>query len=546
MPVLFACPLPLLAQAPAAPSQDPGGIEYPVHKGDTLIAIGRSMLEEPRDWAAVQRLNHVTNPYRLRPGQLLRIPNELLKSEPSVARVVSVSGTAQVDGQPLAAGQTVGEAAVVQTDADSVITLRLADGSTLRIAPASRLRFERLRRYHSDLIVEARIALERGRVETSATTSRRKPIEVRSTVATAAVRGTDFRVSGEAGFTSAEVLSGSVGFASNVPPKGARPQALALEAGYGSAADGSGRVSAPEALLPAPNLENVPARVEVAAPTFAFPPVDGARAYRIQVARDPAFSVVLSERTSDQPAGAFASAEDGVHLVRVRPISASRIEGRDATRAVDVQARPFAPFVSGPRDGATAFEPAADLQWSSQTGIPAYRVQLASDAAFGNVLRNERVTTSGARVELAVAGTEPVTRFWRVASIDETGKTGPFGPAQRIVWQPSPPPPQAAASGPDEARLAWRALPGQRYDIEIARDPAFSGAVRRERAEGGEFVIRGLAPGRHYARIRARTPDGTTSPFTPSQGFDIPVAVTDGTGHGVTTGSGTPLHSPQP
>jgi nucleoid-associated protein YgaU len=35
---------------------------------DTLIAVSRSLLADPRRWPVLQRLNHVRDPRRLRPG----------------------------------------------------------------------------------------------------------------------------------------------------------------------------------------------------------------------------------------------------------------------------------------------------------------------------------------------------------------------------------------------------------------------------------------------------------------------------------------------
>jgi len=52
---------------------------------DTLIALGRRLLADPRQWPQLQSFNHIADPRRLPVGTALRIPLRLMPTE-AVAR----------------------------------------------------------------------------------------------------------------------------------------------------------------------------------------------------------------------------------------------------------------------------------------------------------------------------------------------------------------------------------------------------------------------------------------------------------------------------
>jgi len=78
------------AAVPARPTSAPPPELYlhTIVPRDTLIALGRALLTDPGRWRAVQKLNHVRNPRRLRPGSTLGIPIDLLKSVQGSAEVL--------------------------------------------------------------------------------------------------------------------------------------------------------------------------------------------------------------------------------------------------------------------------------------------------------------------------------------------------------------------------------------------------------------------------------------------------------------------------
>ncbi len=71
-------------------------IEITVEKNDKLITICNKYLETPGRWRDVAKVNRLTGPRIIYPGQKLKIPVELLKGEPLYARVSFIKGDVQV------------------------------------------------------------------------------------------------------------------------------------------------------------------------------------------------------------------------------------------------------------------------------------------------------------------------------------------------------------------------------------------------------------------------------------------------------------------
>ena len=530
------------SRADAADASAPP-LEYLVKKGDTLIGIGRELLENPADWPAVQRANNLSTPRAIQPGNRILVPRELLRGSDRAAIAEGVGGTVTVDGRPLAEGATVTPPAWVQTAADSVVTLRLSDGSTLKLAPSSRLRVERLRQYHDEKVLEARMRLEQGRLESNAPGPRRKPMEIRTPAAVAAVRGTDYRVAWNGNFTTSEVLTGAVAMAATEARPAAREEPTMIAAGFGAAAVPGQGLLPPERLLPAPSLAALPARADVVAPVLTFEPVALARAYHLQVALDPQFTTLITDQTITEPEIRLATRGDGPHYLRIRAVSAAGIEGYDAAATVAVQPRPVRPVPARPRPRTVGFEHQPPLGWPPADGATGYQVQVASDPDFRQILDSRRVDGPQAGVQLMPApGTYRQDRWWRVASVDvASGRTGPYGPVQKLQWRAVPLPGEVTARRHDGVLLRLAdPMPGRTL-IEVAADPQFTRPARTFSATTADVRIDGLAPGVWYSRRRVVDADGIESPWSGTLRFEVRPSVSSPDSAPVSVGDGQPL-----
>lgn len=489
---------------------------YTLRPGDTLIGVAAQYLARPADWPQLQRHNRIADPYRLTPGSALRIPLAWLRSTPAPATVVAVSGQARVSlpggaERALQAGEQLRAGALLSTAADSSATLRFADGSLLVLQPGARLVLDTVSVYAGGGMADTRLRLQQGRVEIGAN-PRRMPgsrLQVITPSAVAAVRGTRFRVAADADATREETLEGAVGLA-------AAGQQVMVADGQGSLAQTGQPPRPPVALLAAPDLAALPARIDTVPLRFALPALPGAATWLGQIGVDQSFQRVLLETSSAAPQLSFADLPDGRYVLRVRAADGQGLQGRDALHAFELDARPFAPLSIAPGTRVRSAQP--DFQWSAVVSESAaamrYRFQLARDAAFAEVLLDERTADTRIKPAQALA---PGMYYWRVASI-EAADQGPFSPAQRVAYDPLPGAPDLDQAAPLFAHnaLSLRLPPppaGLRYELVLARDAARKQIVWQGGSADGVVQASPVAPEKLYLAARLAEADGVAGPY---------------------------------
>ena len=394
---------------------------YKVTKGDTLIGLSAKLLKTPADWPEVARHNKLRNPNRIMPGMELRVPLALLNSALVPVTVTHVQGdvkaTAGANAAPsvLALGATLAEGATVVTGKDGYATLKLQDGSTVRVQSSTEVQVERQRTYPEVGILESLMKVISGRV--TSLVEKFKPEEKKQTrhgvntpLANLAVRGTEFRVTmdPQSNNTRGEVLAGAVAVAAD----GAASGAKRLDAGFGGVVDSNKSVSDPIALLAAPDVTKLAKLQERPLLRFPLPAVSGANGYRGQVARDEAFNLVIAEIVSASPELRVADIADGGYFFRVRAVDARGLEGRDATHAFTLKARPEPPLVSVPPPKGKVRAAEVEFKWAENIEAATYHLQVAKDAAFKSITFEDK-TIKG---QQAVAKLAVGDYFWRAAA----------------------------------------------------------------------------------------------------------------------------------
>jgi hypothetical protein len=538
----------LAAAVGTAWAQQPVAADEPVFvvtttPGNTLIGLSKRYLAEPQRWPELARVNGLRNPNRLATGEDIRIPLRLMRVQPVAATVVSVTGNASTVTSPtLKAGQEVPEGGEVITGPDGHVTIRLVDGTVLRLRPDSRLQVRESNRLPDADAVRSGARLKNGRIEVEAApaSAGRPGFTIDTPQGVLGVRGTEFRVAvAEAGgvaVTRGEVLGGAVAF-SGPAGEGGRARTgsavtavTAVTAGYGTHINPQGSVAPPVPLLPQPDVQGLPTLQERLLMRFELPAATGsgagAVAYRGQLATDPSFDKVVADVSATATAkGAelrFAAPPDGDYILRVRGVDDKGLEGLDADHRFRLKARPEAPLPSSPAPRAKLIGSRADLAWSANPQAQSYRLRVASNADFKTVLRDVR-GVSGVTTQLQdlPAG----VYYWQLASVRGDNDQGPWGDVTSFEIRqpaPAPAPPKISATA---IGLSWVALPGQTFDVEVARDASFTQLVQQIKtgASGIELALPFPQPssGRFYVRVRARDGDGYVGPFGSAQFFDI-------------------------
>lgn len=538
---------------PAAPAPHPGDQPYTVQAGDTLIGLAGAYLDSAQQWPALRSHNRVADPQRLQPGSVLWLPAALLRARAVPAHIdfvegdVRVTGPGQQAGVPLRAGSEISEGTRLQVPTEGFVTVRLADGSTVRVQAQSDLALTQSRRRGRAGSVQSLIDLRRGGVE-SAVQPQQAPgrrFDIRTPLAVASVRGTEFDVSvTPSGGVATAVTHGTV--AVRAAQNAAAPQTL-VPAGFGAAVAADGRLGASRPLLPAPALAAPLAPVGEAGPfTLAWQPLPGAVQYQVRIAADDDFTRVVRNGRFDAAQARFDELPDGSYTLAVRAVDDAGIPGQAAQWPFQIKTLPLPPLYQQPAPGGMVSRTDGELLCTGVPGVRAFHLQVAAQDDFAAVALDAPRQDS---CRLAVAPLSPGRYFWRAASIgahaDGSDDAGPFAPAQSFIVgePPAGAEPEAGTSAAGTARLFWSGRPGQRFRLQVARDLGFAEVVRDVDLAEPAWTADGLPAGRYYIRLQVRDGDsGLASPFSGPRQFDVRALLRTGDESGaVNSSDGRPV-----
>lgn len=375
--------------ATAAPQPPQPMTRYAVRQGDNLYTLAAQYFVSPNDFAVVQRINRIADPYRIPIGRTLHIPQHVLRRELTSARVKAFSGPVAITvaGRKADAkvGLPIGETGTIETGANAFVTLQLTDGSTVSIPSQSRVQIQRLRRVVLTGSVERAFAIERGRARAIVTPmpSPDSSFHITTPVAVSAVRGTEFRVGYDSAAQEAttEVIEGKVAFAS-----ADKQHDLLVPAGFGTSTDAAAP-DTPIALLAAPVLTQPGRTQHDPELAFALEPMAAARGYHIAIARDAGFLDVVQEADSATPAAQLPALPDGTYFVRVAATDANGLEGMAETYAFERRLNSIRTAMDQKQDRGHRFY---QFRWDAQgQGVPRFRFQLATCGAGDTPLVDE-------------------------------------------------------------------------------------------------------------------------------------------------------------
>ena len=517
-----------LTMAAAAVSAGEPVFTHVVTREETLIALSRRLLADPRQWPQLQQHNRIADARRIPVGTVLKIPVRLLATEPVPARVLSASGEVSgPQGVAVAAGQALPQGARLQAGDGGQATLQLVDGTVLRLRAGSAVQVETSRRLPGSGGALSGVKVEDGQVEVQAqkrSGAGAPGFQISTPQGLLGVRGTEFRVSvdARAETTRNEVLEGQVMTEGRDGRAG-----RSVAAGFGVVVDRSGTVTPPVRLLAPPDVSAWPALQERVLVRFPIRPQPAVVAYRAQVAAaaDPAFERVLQDVRSTGAELRLVDLPDGDYRIRVRAEDAQGLQGRDALHLFTLKARPEPPLPTGPGPKAVVSGARLDLAWASVDEARSYRLQLARDEAMREPIQDQRTLAGTAWSVDALA---PGVYFWRLASERSDTDQGPFGPVQRVELRALPAPLPPPRVGEDSLKLAWEGLPGQTFEVEFARSADFAVLELTRRTEQSALELRLPGTGRYFVRLRARDPDGFVGPYTAPQAFTVPNCLRDG------------------
>ncbi len=401
-------------------------VDYRVVKGDSLYQIAQDYFVDRAGYVRVQSLNGIQAPKRLQPDRLIKIPRSLLKYEPVDVRVVAFSGPVMIKGQSdqvtPSLGMVLGEGAIVSTGRRGFISLAGHENSRISLPSNSRVRIDGARRYLIDGSVDFDLKVLEGRGEVVAPKLKtNERYRVGTPVAATAVRGTQYRVAFDpvAEIASAEVTEGLVEVS-------ARDAEVSAKAGFGLSASRNG-LGEIEELLPSPTLNDAGRIQTDVSVSFEITPLDGARSYRTQIARDAGFVEVVSEFVGTGEQVEFDQIDDGRFYVRSRGIAESGLEGfSEAYSFRRKRVGVGASVEQGPFDDAFKFAWLAEGEGKSYHAFQMWREGERENLMFDEVGLDQ--------VDILISQLKPGAYRWRVATfqIDEGDVIKVWGEPQTL------------------------------------------------------------------------------------------------------------------
>ncbi|EHN66539.1 FecR family protein [Comamonas testosteroni] len=532
-------------------------IAHHVVTGDTLETLAARYLGDHMRWTALQSHNKVEDPLRLRPGSVLEIPTRLLRA--AMASVVFVQGDVQstrsvshladsvnAPPQPVQKGQLLQEGDSLQVPANAFVSVRLADGSLVRVQSESDVELRQMRRKGRAGTLQSVIDLREGAIEAkvSRQTNGERRFEVRTPAASTSVRGTQFLVmSDDEGRTAAAVDEGSVAVQTGQPSALLRP-------GQGLSVSANGQIGRPTAMLEAPDIAAWPSLVEDASwVSLPLPAMAGAVRYQVLLAQDRELTQIVRGGMFTRSPARLTGVEDGSYIAAIRAIDANGIPGKRSLQALRIKAHPVPPLYESPAPEATIGQGQQGLQCTQVAEASAYRIQVAAaDGSFAQPLIDANDLKDCALPAEALARLPVGEYLWRVGSIRTLGNgqpdAGPFAPPQKMKLALAPKSPElqiGGAPGEGSSHIHWAGEEGQRYRIVVASDAGFTAPLIDIWVTQPQWSTQDLPPGTYYLQMQVEDANGLRSNLSAARQFQTGNWVTSSEGQTMTSGDGSRL-----
>ncbi len=477
--------------------------QYEVKKGDSLWTIADQYLIHESYVRRLQKYNNVSNPLILQPGRIIKAPVEWLGNLPSSAKVLSVTGTAEVKNtnkeNKLTTGYELQVNDQIITGEDGSLKIEFSDKSVLNVSSHTSLLFKTMKQSHDGNVINVKVDIDRGRVKVFVNPNKEAGhrLEIESPAAVTAVRGTEFRIGADpkSSDTVTEVLKGKVAVS-------AQQKTVTVKELYGTKTEKDNKPIKPVKLLSGPEIKPHDV-IQTKLAALQWNGLEGAENYRVKVSGKEDFSDTFYDNVvSTTQVDDIFFASDGDFFASVRAADKNNIEGLDSVVKLSVNARPEPPLIISPKKNTATFNLKPDFLWAVPAdSVEKLRYQLSDREDFTSILVDE--TFASTDTFILENPLEAGQYYWRVANIDKSGQ-GPFSNPFSLVIQSQPEISSEiveSGSGSQVSLNLSKDPSVSKYHVQVSRDDRFTKLIFDDWVEGEEFAFNTTGAGSYYIRL---------------------------------------------
>lgn len=490
---LVSCSVFLLSTMQLAVSAEKKPWVYVVTNGDSLWNISSKFLTSIDYYTQLQQLNNIKYPKRMKPGSVIRIPMEWIKHTPASAQISFLKGDSQFLRNkvlsPLTSTTKLVLGDEIRTGDNGSATVVFADGSEMVLFKNTIVAFDHLSSYGKTGMVDTRIRVIQGKVETNAQKNKGpgSRLDISTPSAISSVRGTVYRVSntGE-NISTVEVIEGSVAVAGEKPDN-----TISVATGQGTRIEKGEEPTKPVALLAPPTITTTQTFFEKL-PEIQWIKNTKAESYNLQLSENNNFKSILWSQSTSATSMVLPQLSDGVYFYRVTATDTLGIEGLPVVKQLTVNLAPSAPKLIHTAEKILGDNKLSSLEWNISTdGADRYQIEIAKDKEFTQSVLKQTTTDTQIQLSQELAFGE---YFWRVSSIKDIQNGVDKGPASEVLafnWKTIITAPNCKAEvESNNVSIRWSPIENdQTATIQVAQDAGFTQMIKTYQLDSNTSTI---------------------------------------------------------
>lgn len=278
-------------------------------------------------------------------------------------------------------------------------------------------------------------------------------------------------------------------------------------------------------LLSPKNEEVISFSNETPVVRFVWNVLDLYSSYSVQIARDKAFTDIVTLKQTQNQSLAFDNLKEGTYFAKIKAKSSlpGIEEKTSAVISFQIQKKTNSspPELLEPSKGKVIAEEQTKSQlffsWKDDKDFDFYQWELSSDVNFSTILQTEKIKNNFFK---STTGLKLGNYFWRVKGISKQGTRidSKFSSFTVIAKEELElvSPNQSAEVEVDDRNLVvlkWKKLTGKsNYEIQVSKQADFQSLVVKESVVGNYYEFKSKDFGKFYWRVKLAEDESTVSP----------------------------------